>query len=126
MKACSASAIALRPRASRRLPRRRDVEGVGAAVGRVATALDRAQALELIHDRDGRRAVDPLPLGEPPLRHRPLGVEHAQRPEALRRQLERSERRQRQAAVRLVRAAEQRAEMVGEGGRDPVGHDPKW
>ena len=78
----------------------------------VTLAAHRAQPLQLVDDRDHRRPVDPLSACELDLRQRSVGVEHGERAEALGAEAEPPERLRGAHPVRLVRAAEQRPEMV--------------
>jgi hypothetical protein len=87
------------------------VQRVGAAVAAVAPALDPARAREHGHPRRPSRAGDPQALGGALLGQRGLAAQDHERAETLRRQAERGERLARDAAVRLVRAAEERAEV---------------
>jgi hypothetical protein len=88
------------------------VERVCPPVAGVSPALDEAGALELVHHRHHRRAVDPLPLAEALLRQRTLLHEQDERPEPLRAQPERREGRLRDGPVLEVRTAEQVTQLI--------------
>jgi hypothetical protein len=76
--------------------------------------LDGSEPLELVDHGHHRRPVDPLALGQPPLGERPLRREDGGGADRLGAQAEGRERGRRIGAMRLVGAAEQRSEAIGE------------
>jgi hypothetical protein len=88
------------------------MEGVGAAVARIAPTLHVPRALELVHHGDHGRSVDALPLAEALLRHRSVLRQQDQRAEALPAQAERRQRALRDRPVLQMRASEQVSKLI--------------